>query len=86
MPRGWVKEQSVGQARWWDTAPESFDEPRACPEFIEGTNGGAVDIFVDLPFSRVETEDKHAIHCNCTERRSDRWKHWNRREIFRGEI
>jgi hypothetical protein len=58
LPRGWVKEQGVGLARWWDTPPESFDELR--------TNGGAVGIFVDLPFSKVETEDKQAIHCNYT--------------------
>jgi hypothetical protein len=28
----------------------SFENLRACPEFIEGTNGGAVEIIADFPF------------------------------------
>jgi hypothetical protein len=30
--------------------PFILREPRACPEFIEGTNGGAVETIGDFPF------------------------------------
>ncbi len=39
----------------------SFESLRACPEFIEGTNGGAVEIIGDFPFIDEPSRSIHRV-------------------------